>query len=57
VAGRDISPLFMWLGFVITTMAVNNAFGRRKASLAIIDGIHGLGVLVIQGTIIGAIGA
>jgi hypothetical protein len=57
VAGRDISPLFMWLGFVITTMAVNNAFGRRNASLAIIDGIHGLGVLVIQGTIIGAIGA
>ena len=51
-----VSALFMWLGFVITTMAVNNAFGQRKASLTIIDGIHWLGVLVIQGAIIGALG-
>ena len=54
--GRVITALFMWLGFVITTMAVNNAFGQRKASLTIIDGIHWLGVLVIQGAIIGAMG-
>jgi hypothetical protein len=32
-----ISALFMWLGFVITTVAVNNAFGQRKASLTVID--------------------
>jgi hypothetical protein len=51
-----ISALFMWLGFVVTTMAVNNAFGQRKPSLTIIDGIHWLGVLVIQGAIIGALG-
>ena len=51
-----ITALFMWLGFVVTTMAVNNAFGQRKASLTIIDGIHWLGVLVIQGAIIGAMG-
>ena len=51
-----VSALFMWLGFVITTMAVNNAFGQRKASLTIIDGIHWLGVLVIQGAIIGVMG-
>jgi hypothetical protein len=55
--GGVITALFMWLGFVITTMAVNNAFGQRKASLTIIDGIHWLGVLVIQGAIIGALGA
>jgi hypothetical protein len=54
--GGVITALFMWLGFVITTMAVNNAFGQRKASLTIIDGIHWLGVLVIQGAIIGAFG-
>jgi hypothetical protein len=54
--GGAITALFMWLGFVITTMAVNNAFGQRKASLTIIDGIHWLGVLVIQGAIIGAMG-
>ena len=51
-----VTALFMWVGFVITTMAVNNAFGQRKASLTIIDGIHWLGVLVIQGAIVGAIG-
>ena len=54
--GGAMTALFMWLGFVITTMAVNNAFGQRKASLTIIDGIHWLGVLVIQGAIIGAMG-
>ena len=51
-----ITALFMWVGFVITTMAVNNAFGQRKASLSVIDGIHWLGVLVIQGAIVGAMG-
>ncbi|HZX86695.1 MAG TPA: DUF1761 domain-containing protein [Reyranella sp.] len=51
-----ITALFMWVGFVITTMAVNNAFGQRKASLTVIDGIHWLGVLVIQGAIVGAMG-
>ena len=51
-----ISGLFMWLGFVITTLAVNYSFGQRKAMLIVIDGIHWLGVLVIQGAIIGAMG-
>jgi hypothetical protein len=46
-----------WLGFVLTTVAVNNAFTGRKPKLTIIDGIHWLGVLVIQGAIIGAFGA
>jgi len=56
IRGGLISAAFCWTGFVITTMAVNNAFGQRKASLTIIDGIHWLGVLVIQGAIIGALG-
>jgi hypothetical protein len=51
-----ISALFMWLGFVITTLAVNYSFGQRRPMLTIIDGIHWLGVLVIQGAIIGAMG-
>ena len=51
-----ISALFMWVGFVITTLAVNNAFGQRRASLTVIDGVHWLGVLVMQGAIIGAMG-
>ncbi|MEA2803827.1 MAG: hypothetical protein QOE49_3922 [Rhodospirillaceae bacterium] len=51
-----ISALFMWLGFVITTLAVNYSFSQRRPMLTIIDGIHWLGVLVIQGAIIGAMG-
>lgn len=51
-----ISALFLWIGFVATTVAVNNAFGGRKPMLSVIDGIHWLGVLVIQGAIIGAMG-
>jgi len=51
-----ISALFLWLGFVITTLSVNYAFGQRKPMLTVIDGIHWLGVLVVQGAIIGAIG-
>ena len=51
-----ITGLFIWLGFVVTTLSVNYAFGQRKPMLGVIDGIHWLGVLVIQGAIIGAIG-
>jgi hypothetical protein len=51
-----ISGLFVWLGFVITAMAVNNAFGGRKLMLTAIDGGHWLLVLVVMGAIIGAMG-
>ena len=51
-----ISALFMWLGFVFTTLAVNYSFGQHRPMLTVIDGIHWLGVLVIQGAIIGAMG-
>jgi hypothetical protein len=51
-----ISGLFLWVGFVITTMAVNYSFQGAKPMLTLIDGIHWLGVLVLQGLIIGWIG-
>jgi hypothetical protein len=51
-----ISGLFLWLGFVITTLSVNYAYGQRRPMLTVIDGIHWLGVLVVQGAIIGAMG-
>ena len=52
-----ISGALCWLGFVATTIAVNNVYPGRKPKLSMIDGIHWLGVLVIQGAIIGAFGA
>jgi hypothetical protein len=51
-----ISGLIIWAGFVATTIFVNNAYPGRKYSLSVIDSLHWLGVLVIQGAIIGAMG-
>ena len=51
-----ISGLFLWLGFIATTVFVNNAYPGRKYSLSAIDSIHWLGVVVIEGAVIGAMG-
>jgi hypothetical protein len=51
-----ISGLILWAGFVATTVFVNNAYPGRKYMLSIIDSLHWLGVLVIQGAVIGAMG-
>jgi hypothetical protein len=46
-----------WLGFVFSTMLVNNSFAKRDRRLIIIDGGHWLLVLLLMGTVIGAISA
>ncbi len=51
-----ISGALVWLGFVITTIAVNNAFQGRKPMLTVIDGGHWLAVLVVEGIVLGLIG-
>jgi hypothetical protein len=51
-----ISGAFCWLGFVMTTMLVNNSFGRRDRRLLLIDGGHWLVVLLLIGAVIGAFG-
>ena len=51
-----ISAAFIWLGFVITTLAVNHAFQGAKRTLTLIDGGHWLGVLLLQGAVIGLVG-
>lgn len=60
----DISPIkgaitafFVWIGFVATSMCVNHRFQNQPWSLSLIDGGHWLGVLVIQGVVIGSFGA
>ena len=54
--GGVISGAFCWLGFVITTMLVNNSFARRDWRLLLIDGGHWLLVLLLIGAIVGAMG-
>jgi hypothetical protein len=48
-----ITGFFLWFGFVITTMTVNHAFQGARRALTVIDGGHWLGVLLLQGAIIG----
>lgn len=52
-----ISGAFCWFGFVLTALAVNNAFSGRRWLLTAIDGGHWLGVLIIIGAIVGWFGA
>lgn len=47
---------FAWLGFVITSMAVNNGFGGRNINVTVIDGGHWLAVLLAMGLILGLFG-
>ena len=52
-----MTAFFVWLGFVVTAMAVNHGFQGANRSLTVIDSTHWLGVLLIQGVVIGWIGA
>ena len=51
-----ISGAFVWLGFVATALAVNHGYQGSRWSLTAIDGGHWLGVLLIQGAVIGLMG-
>lgn len=51
-----VSALFVWVGFVVTTLAVNNMFSMRKPMLTVIDGGHWLAVLVVMGIVLGLFG-
>jgi hypothetical protein len=48
-----ISGFFLWLGFVAPTLVINQRYQLQPWSLTAIDGGHWLGVLLIQGAILG----
>ena len=48
-----ISGAMCGLGFVATTLVVNNAYAKRRSMLSVIDGGHWLLVLLVQGAVIG----
>ena len=54
--GGVIAAVLVWIGFVATTLIVNHSFQGQPRALTLIDGGHWLGVLLIQGAIIGLIG-
>lgn len=51
------SAFFIWLGFVATTITVDNAYPGRRLTLTVIDAGHWLGVLLVMGLVIGLFGA
>lgn len=51
-----ITASLVWLGFVASSLAVNHGYQGSRWSLTLIDGGHWLGVLLIQGLVIGFIG-
>ncbi|MDP3897862.1 MAG: DUF1761 domain-containing protein [Mesorhizobium sp.] len=55
VAGLIFGFVF-WLGFVATTLTVNNRYEGFGWTLTLIDGAHWLGVLLIIGAVIGWFG-
>jgi len=51
-----IAGALTWLGFIATTVTVNNAYPGRKFTLSVIDTAHWLGVMMIIGAVIGGMG-
>ncbi|WP_299620582.1 DUF1761 domain-containing protein [Pelagibius sp.] len=54
--GGLTTAFWVWIGFVLTTLVVNHGFQGAKRMLTVIDGGHWLGVLLIQGVVIGLFG-
>ncbi|MFO1114757.1 MAG: DUF1761 domain-containing protein [Beijerinckiaceae bacterium] len=51
-----IAGAICWFGFILTTVATNNGYQQAKPSLTLIDSAHWLGVMLIQGAVLGALG-
>jgi hypothetical protein len=51
-----ITGAFCWLGFVVTTMAVNYSFSGRSPRLLLIDAGNWLIVLLVMGAVVGGMG-
>ena len=56
VTGGLIVGAHLWFGFVLTSMILNHRYEGMKWSLTVIDSLHLLGVLLIQGLVIGLFG-
>ncbi|HUV32852.1 MAG TPA: DUF1761 domain-containing protein [Devosiaceae bacterium] len=52
-----LTGLHGWIGFILTSMILNHRYQNQKWSLTAIDGGYLLGVVIVQGVIIGLFGA
>jgi hypothetical protein len=51
-----ISGILLWVGFVFTTQAINYGFNMKSLKAFVIDTIHWLLCLVLQGAVLGWFG-
>ena len=56
VRGAVIVGVHMWLGFIMTSMVLNHRYQGHSWKLTLIDGGYLLGVMVVQGVVIGLFG-
>lgn len=56
IAAAIQTAILLWVGFVATTLIMNHRYEGMKWSLTIIDGLHILGVLIIQAVVISLFG-
>jgi Protein of unknown function (DUF1761) len=52
-----ISAAFIWAGFVLTVLVTTHGYQGSKRALTLIDGAHWLGVLLLQGLVLGLMGS
>jgi hypothetical protein len=55
--GGLLAAFFVWAGFVLTTVVVNQTFRGTSPSVILIDLGNWLAVLLLMGAIVGAFGA
>src|SRR5690606_7885539 len=48
--------IHLWVGFIITSMILNHRYQGVSWSLAVIDGGYMLGVVIVQGVVLGLLG-
>jgi Protein of unknown function (DUF1761) len=50
------TAVFIWVAFIYVPIITNHAYGGSKPSLTVIDSLHWLGVVIIQGIVLALIG-
>lgn len=56
ITGAIIVGLHMWFGFILTSMVLNHRYQNMSWNLTLIDGGYLLGVVIVQGLVIGVFG-
>ena len=56
IASTMIVGIHLWAGFMVTSMVMNQRYEGQKWSLALINGGYMLGIMIVQGVVIGLFG-